>query len=120
MIHHLHLIQQKIDDIGLGLLRSRENELQLSIAIRVKCDTGNLMRCFATETGDLFQLKNRTVSLFQKSNEDYLYITGKAEFPETNDRVLPVRIFKACWFVRRKKGRVTWFQEKHIYDTLMK
>ncbi len=120
MIQHLHVIQKKIDDIGLGLLRSRENESPLSIQTRVKCEKGNLMRCFTTETGDLLQLKNKAVSFLQKSEEDYLYVTGRAEAPDTNDMVLPVRIFKACWFVRRRKGRITWFQEKHVYDTLTK
>ena len=117
MIQNLHVIQKKIDDIGLGLLRSRENKLPLSIQIRVKCDKDNLIHCYGAGTGDLFQLKNKRVTLLQKSNDDYLYVTGQAEAAE-NDRVLPIRIFKACWFVRKRKGSVTWFQEKHTYDRM--
>ena len=118
MIQNLHAIQKKIDDIGLGLLRSRENKLPVSIQIRVRCDKDNLIHCYASETTDLLQLKNKTVSLLQKSDDDYLYVTGRAQTPAKNDSVLPIRIFKACWLVRKRKGSVTWFQEKHTYDIL--
>ena len=118
MIQNLHAIQKKIDDIGLGLLRSRENKLPVSIQIRVKCDMDNIIHCYASETTDWLQLKNKTVSLLQKSNDDYLYVTGRAQAPVKNDSALPIRIFKASWFVRKRKGSVTWFQKKHTYDLL--
>ena len=118
MIQNLHVIQRKIDDIGLGLLRSRENKLPVSIQIRAKCDKDNLINCYASDTGDLLQLKNKRVSLLQKCNDDYLYVTGQAEASAENGRMLPIRIFKASWFVRKRDGSVTWFQEKHVYDRI--
>ena len=119
MIQNLHSIQKKIDDIGLGLLRFRENKSQVSIQIRAKCDKDNLIHCYcADEKNDLLKLRNKKVNLIQKSNDDYLYIAGHTEaFPE-NSKTLSVRIFKACWFVRKRTGRVTWFQEKHIYHEI--
>ena len=119
MSRNLHVIQKKIDDIGLGLLRSRENKLTVSIQITAKCDKDNLIQCYAFNTGDLLQLKNKRVSLLQKSNDDYLYIAGQAEVPAKNGGVLPVRIFKACWFVRKRDGSVTWFLEKHTYNWIL-
>ena len=104
MIQNLHVIQRKIDDIGLGLLRSRENKLPVSIQIRVKCDKDNLINCYASETGDLLRLKNKRVSLLQKCNDDYLYVTGQAEASTQNGKMLPIRIFKASWFVRKRDG----------------
>ena len=118
MIQNLHVIQRKIDDIGLGLLRSRENKLPVSIQIRVECDKDNLINCYASETGDLLRLKNKRVSLLQKCNDDYLYVTGQAEASTQNGKMLPIRIFKASWFVRKRDGSVTWFQEKHVYDRI--
>jgi len=118
MIQNLHVIQRKIDDIGLGLLRSRENKLPVSVQIRAKCDKDNLINCYASDTGDLLQLKNKRVSLLQKCNDDYLYVTGQAEASAENGRMLPIRIFKASWFVRKRDGSVTWFQEKHVYDRI--
>ncbi len=114
MIQNLQSIQKKIDDIGLGLLRFRENKSQVSIQIRAKCDKDNLIQCYADEKNDLLKLKNKKVSLIQKSNDDYLYIAGHTEAFPGNSKTLSVRIFKACWFVRKRTGRVTWFQEKHI------
>ena len=52
MIQTLQSIQKKIDDIGLGLLRVRENKLQASIQIRAKCDKENLIQCYAIEKND--------------------------------------------------------------------
>ena len=118
MKQNLHVIQKKIDDIGLGLLRSRENKPTVSIQIRAKCDKDNLIHCHASQTGGLLQLKNKKVSLLQKSNDDYLYVTGQAEASADNDKILPIRIYKACWFVRKRNGSITWFQEKHIYDRI--
>jgi hypothetical protein len=118
MIQNLHSIQKKIDDISLGLLRFRENNLQVSIQIRAKCREDNLIQCYPAERNDLLQLKNKKVSLIQKSNDDYLYIAGQTELLPGNAKTLSLRIFRACWFVRKRKGRVTWFQEKHIYHVI--
>jgi hypothetical protein len=102
----------------LGLLKSRENKLSVSVQIRAKCDKDDLINCYASETGDLLRLKNKRVSLLQKCNDDYLYVTGQAEASVENDRMLPIRIFKAYWLVRKRDGSVTWFQEKHVYDRI--
>ena len=115
MVQNLHVIQKKMDDIGLGLLRSRGNKSPVSIRIRLKCDNDNIIHCYASETGDLLQLKNKKVNLLQKSNDDYLYVTGMAGQSAENGGVLHVRVFKASWYIRKRKGSVTWFQEKHTY-----
>ena len=118
MIQTLHSIQRKIDDIGLGLLRVRENKLQASIQIRAKCDQENLIQCYAIEKKDIAQFSNRKVSLVQKWDDDYLYISGQTEPIPGNSESLAVRIFKACWLVRKRNGSIRWFQEKHIYHLL--
>ena len=119
MIQNLQSIQKKIDDIGFGILRFRENKLQVSIQISAKCDKDNSIQCYATEKNDLLHLKNKKVSLLQKSNNDYLYIAGETEHLPGNPDTLSIRIFRACWFVRKRKGRITWFQEKHIYHVTL-
>ena len=118
MLQNLHVIQKKIGDIGLGLLRYRENRSPVTVQIRVTCDHDNLLYCHAPESKELLQLKNKRVSVLQKSKDDFLYITGRAETSTKIGSVLQVRIVKACWFIRKRKGSVTWFQEKHIYDRI--
>ena len=71
MLQTLQSIQKKIDDIGLGLLRIRENKLQASIQIRAKCDKENVIQCYAIEKKDIGQFSNRKVSLLQKWDDDY-------------------------------------------------
>ena len=110
MRQNLQSILKKIDDIGLGLLRYRENKFQVSIHIRAKCDKDNVIQCYADEKNDLLKLKNKKVSLIQKSNDDYLYIAGHTESLPENSKTLSVRISKACWFVRKRDGSVTWCQ----------
>jgi hypothetical protein len=80
----------------------------------------NMLICAVTGTGtpDLRKLVGKRVSLVQKSENDYLYITGQvAQKAAPNKRTLYIHILKACWFVRRSKGSISWLQEKHIYDT---
>jgi hypothetical protein len=31
-------------------------------------------------------------------------------------RILSVEITKACWFVKRSRGNVSWLQQKYIYE----
>ena len=70
-------------------------------------------------TPDLKKLLNKRVSLIQKSENDYLYIAGKVQEKEgPNKRTIFIHILKACWFVRRSKGTLSWLQEKHIYDIM--
>lgn len=60
---------------------------------------------------------NKKVTVVQRSEEDYLYITGQVDGNmEGATKTISVRILKACWFVRKTSGALSWLQEKHIYD----
>jgi hypothetical protein len=60
---------------------------------------------------------NKEVVLIQKNNKDYLYITGRIDDEvKTTSRVVSLSITKACWYVRKAKGNISWFREKYIYE----
>ncbi len=114
----MHVICKRIDDIGIGLLRHRENNKQVSIQVTVKCHNDNTLECYANGKDDVRMLRNKTVSLIQKYGDDYLYISGLAEkiLPGLGGKILSIRIYKACWFVKQSKGTLSWLKEKYVYD----
>ena len=113
----MHYIGQKIDAIQFGLLRFRDKKGRVTLEVRTKVDHENSLLCFIEEKADLRKLVNKKVSVIQRSQNDYLYIIGQVEEnKEKGAQTISVRILKACWFVRKTKGALSWLQEKHIYD----
>ncbi len=78
-----------------------------------------VLLCALIETGrSPFQhMHNKRVNLIQKSNNDYIYLSGVVEEkPGLNSRTLQIRLYKAAWFVKKSKGNLSWLQEKYVYD----
>ena len=110
-------IGQKIDAIQFGLLRFRNKKGRMALEVKTKVNDESSLLCFIEEKTDLRKLVNKKVSVVQHSGDDYLYITGQVE--ENTKKIantISVRILKACWFVRKTKGELSWLQEKYIYD----
>jgi hypothetical protein len=115
----LHNIQQKIGAIQLGLLRFRDKKSQVAWLVKTTANGDNSLNCVITDDSPKRKLLNKNVKLIQKSHEDYLYITGRvSEEVNKKSKILSIHILKACWFVRRSKGSVSWLKEKYIYERL--
>jgi hypothetical protein len=113
----LHFIREKIDAIEFGLLRYQDNEERITMQVKARCNDGIVLECLATPGSAIPDLTNKRVNLIQKSENDYLYISGQVkEKPARNKKAYSISILKACWFVRKSKGTLTWLQEKHVYD----
>ena len=117
MKNKLDHIQKKINDIQVGLLRFRDNDEQVSLQVKAKSEEDSV-NCIITGNGDLNKLTNRSVNLVQKCENDYLYISGQLEEKTGNKKMLSFKIIRACWFIRKSKGTLSWLQEKYIYDSL--
>lgn len=118
MRNKLHVIQQKIDSIQFGLLRLRDGEDHRNTwQVRTTANDDNSLNCIITDEAPRRKLVNKNVNLIQKYRDDYLYITGTVD-EEVNrkGKILSIRILKACWFVRKSRGGVSWLQEKYIYE----
>jgi len=119
---HIHSnllhIHKKIDEIGGGLLRFHHNDSQVSLHVRLKSNgSSNSIDCFISDNADIKKLVNGPATLIQKSDKNYLYLAGKIERPAgKNNKIFPVRILRACWFVLKSKDSVSWLQEKYIFD----
>ena len=110
-------IQNKINNIQVGLLRFRDKDEQVTLQVKAKSDEDSV-NCIITGNGDLNKLTNRSVNLVQKCENDYLYISGQLEEKAVDKKMLSFKIIRACWFVRKSKGTLSWLQEKYIYDIL--
>ena len=118
MIKKLHYIGQKINAIQFGLLRYHYKEERITIHVTAKIDGENSLVCTLTGNEDLKKLRNKRVNLIQKSEDDYLYISGQVKEISRDKKEVVICILKACWFVRKSRGSLSWLQEKHIYNTL--
>ena len=56
--------------------------------------------------------QTRKLASLQKWNDDYLYISGQTEPIQGNSETLAVRIFKACWLVRKRNGTISMVSGK--------
>lgn len=112
----LNHIFKKMMSIGIGMLRSKEDTGQISLQVQAIRSNDEFSDWELSEECEQ-KLLDRTVSLVQKKDDDYIYITGKVARQHIAGRiVLSIKILRACWMVRRSKDSVTWLDEKFIYD----
>lgn len=109
-------IQQKIGALQIGLLRYSHKGKKLSIPVRIAVEEKDSLNCVISDLPSQ-KLLNKNVTLIQRDNENYLYIGGRiCQETQNKTLVLSVNITKACWFIRRSRGSVTWLQEKCVYQ----
>jgi hypothetical protein len=119
MYNDLQFIQQKVRDIQFGLLQMRDKDKKESWQVRATTNDDNSLNCIIKDISLRKKFMNRNVNLIQKYKDDYLFITGKVSNEVNNgSRILSLHILKACWFVRKSKGSVSWLQEKYMYENL--
>ena len=119
MSNKLNVILQEVISIQAGLLRFRHREKQQNLQVKVVFGGESSLHCVIT--GDLpanIKIRGKKVHLIQKYNDNYFFISGfiLREVQETT-RILSLGIIKASWFVRKRRGSVTWLREKYTYET---
>jgi hypothetical protein len=117
MNEDLNKIQQKINSVQLGLMRFHHQDELLTMEVKTTAHKDSSLDCIVINGYPGYTMANKNVNLIQKNQHDYLYITGKV-MRETQEgrKILSVRIVKASWFVRMRKGWVSWLREKYVYD----
>ena len=116
MNRKLDIILQRVTSIQAALMRFKDEKGQHSVHVRVAFGNDNSLHCVIT--GDIPKIKmtKKTGHLIQKYHDDYFFISGSFEKLQSNSRVITLHITKACWFVRKKRGDLTWFSEKHTHE----
>jgi general stress protein 26 len=113
----LRYISQKIDAIQLGLLRYHDEKDRITMHVKARTDDDHSLICTISSNDDLKKLKNKNVNFIQKSDDDYLYVSGQVkEITDRDKKEVFISILKACWYVRKSRGSLSWLQEKHIYN----
>ena len=111
---HIHT---KMNEINSALVRFQDNDIQVSLHVKVKCEGKNSIDCRAGEIVDLDKMHNKKLTLIQKSDKDYLYISGELVKKSRGAKnEFSLRMLRACWFILKSKGSVSWLQNKYIYD----
>ena len=112
----LHNIHDKIDSIQVGLLRYKQNGKQVTRQVRIVVDEKDTLNCVITDDLPSQKMINKNVTLVQKDHENFVYIDGRITSEIKKNRlILSVDIKKACWYILKKKGSVSWLQEKCVY-----
>jgi hypothetical protein len=116
MNRSLQIIQQKVGSMRVGLLKFPDEGEKPRLHVSTTLDGTNKLNCVIKGShGD--PLLNKEVVLIQKNNKDYLYIVGTIDDEvKTTSKVVSLSITKACWFVRKAKGNVSWLTQKYIYE----
>ena len=118
MNHKLVNILQAATSIQAGLLRFKNEDGQQSFQVRIAPGGDHSIHCVIS--GDVpskVRIKNKNIHLIQKYRDDYFFISGYVDgVVKNNSRILSIAINKASWFVRKRRGSVTWFREKYTYE----
>ncbi len=117
-----YTIQDKIDSIQVGLLRYKVNGKQVTRQVRITIGTDDqdTLSCVILDELPSQKLLNKNVTLIQKDQDNYMYIGGRISNEiHKNKLILSVDIKKACWYIRKSKGSVSWLQEKCVYLPMM-
>jgi hypothetical protein len=114
----LDSILKAVSSIQSGLLKVSNGENRQSYQVRVTSGEDNSLHCVISD--DVLpkaRIKNKAIHLIQKYHDDYFFITGHVDnIVRNNTRILSIAVNKACWYVRKRRGSVTWFSEKCIYE----
>ena len=117
MNNSLFLIQQKIDMLQNGLLRFHDKAEKVTLHVKAATNDDASFNCIVEGSCDE-KLCDKDVSLIQKSYNDYLYVTGKVSAETKNGaKILSIRITKASWFEKMKKGSMSWLKEKYTFTS---
>jgi hypothetical protein len=112
----IQAIRNKVNQIGLGLLRLKEDDTYESLQVNAQFDSDHILRCYVHRRADIRPFENKFVSLVQKKQDEYLYLAGQVEdvSPARGGKIISIRIFKASWFIRKSRGSLSWLQEKQV------
>lgn len=109
-------IHEKICSIQVALLRYKEEGKQITLHVKIAVDEEDKISCVVSEDLPAYKLLNKNVILIQKDRDNYMYIGGRiTRESKKNKLLLSIDIKKACWYIRKSKGSVTWLQEKCQY-----
>ena len=120
MHKNFYAISPKINSIQAGLLWHRTKKETTTYHVAMKVFDGNTIVCAVTDTAkpDINKLVGKKVNIVQKSNNDYIYLSGQVLLkPGLNKRTLYISLTKSCWFVKKSKGTLSWLQEKYVYES---
>lgn len=118
MDHKLKHILQGAASVQAAVVKFRSGEGRRSFQAKVVLDTDDTIHCVVVDEMPPGKRLGKKVHLIQKHRDDYFFIAGYvSDEAKGVPNIFSVTITRAFWFVRRRKGSVTWLREKYTYDT---
>jgi hypothetical protein len=88
----------------------------MTLHVKIAVYEEDKISCIVSDDLPVHKLMNKNVILIQKDRENYMYIGGRiTRESKKNKLLLSIEIKKACWYIRKSKGSVSWLQEKCQY-----
>jgi hypothetical protein len=118
MNQKLTTILRKVSSNQSATVRFRDKKGQQTLQVKVALGFDNLLHGMITgKVPRGVKFSNKTVHLVQKCHGDYFFMSGHVSNDvQENPRVLSIAVFRALWFVRKRRGSVSWFGEKQTYE----
>jgi len=118
MSRKLKTILREVISIQSALLRFRHKDGLQNLHVKAAFDDGDSLHCIIeSRMPEGITIGGKKIHLVQKYRDDYFFIVGTITGEvQTTPRVLSINILKACWFVRKRKGSVSWLREKCTYE----
>lgn len=118
MDHKLKQILQGAAAVQAAVVKFRGVEGKRSFQAKIVLDTDETIHCVLENELPPSKKIGKKVHLIQKHRDDYFFIAGHvSEEAKDVPHIFSVTITRAFWFVRKRKGSVTWLREKYTYNT---
>jgi hypothetical protein len=120
MSQKLATILRKVSFNQAASVRFRDKNSQHTLQVKVAFGFDNFLHCMIIgKVSPGVKFNNKIIHLVQKHHGDYFFISGHVSNDvQQNPRVLSISVFRALWFVRKRRGSTSWFGEKHTYEEM--
>lgn len=117
----LHIIHEKIAGIQLALLRYNHKDHKVTLHGSIQIADDQCLNFILADAAPMENLLHREITLVQKDRDNYIYVDGEiTKVSKRKNIIVSVKVNKACWFIRKRKGSVSSLQEKCIYENVLK
>jgi hypothetical protein len=117
MDQNLKVILQAAASVQAAVVKFKGEEGRQSLQAKIALDTDHSLHCVIADEVPKGRKVGEKVHLIQKHKDDYFFIAGRiADQAKDIPGVLSIDITRAFWFVRKRRGSVTWLREKYTYE----
>lgn len=119
MDQKLEIILRAAASVQAAVLKfgTEEDEGHKSVQAKIALDMNNTIHCVIADDVHPGKKLGKKIQLVQKYRDDYFFIAGcVSEEAKDAPGIFSIDVNRAFWFVRKRRGSVTWLREKYTYE----